>query len=148
VADPERLVVCPECDDLIPEDDWDWHSRQCRPVSALVNASDNDLIDWIHRRQMRNPHWYEKHDHIRSLAEQAVDKWRMGTMRPGLPAMFPAPPQVMAMPIITNTTQPAAITATVATINVRIPNVPMDEREAFGLAMEQIYEQWEDVCMP
>lgn len=147
----DRLVVCPECDDLIVEDEWDLHKRECVREGLLCQMSDASLSDYVDRKVRHDPRWYEKHDYIRRLAEEAVARLGKGVYTP---AMFPGPMQPVQKVnmgyINSNSTVPAtakfdfARNAVMHTLTVQFPTmIPLKREEAMALALDQLYEQWE-----
>lgn len=151
----DRLVVCPQCDELIVEDEWHVHRKECRD-GLLCEATEGELLNHIQRMSMREPHWYEKHDRIRKLAEEAVDRWEANNGRgPRFMAPAPQPGPTFSnqflnsnpvAPINMIAPQPASNftqNTTTYAIIVNLPHVPLKREEAVALAMDQLYEQWE-----
>ena len=70
----DRLVVCPECDELVVEDDWDIHKARCRDLH-LYEMGEHDFLDTIERRRRHDPYWWQDYDELDRAVEDSLNDY-------------------------------------------------------------------------
>lgn len=78
--EPDRLYLCPDCDEWIIEDEWDAHHEGCRP-RMLHELSEQQLADLIQYREQNVGDWAGRWEIVERWVADAVAYWNGGAHR-------------------------------------------------------------------
>lgn len=143
----DRLVVCPECDDLVVEDDWDLHKQSCRPI-RLHELSPDQLLQELDNRTRRDPHWADSFRRREQCIADACERYDGKGFQYGEYSLpYWQPDEQLA-----GITQNAILGrdhmrqySTIHTIRIHVPPFPIDKAMAHAIIREQIENQWREL---
>lgn len=142
----DRLVVCPECDEFIVEDEWLEHERACRPM-RLYEMSPDQLVQELDNRTRRDNNWAEHLHRREQCIADAYERYNGGGFQHGEYSLpFWQPDEQLAG------IQHGAILgrdhlrqySTIRTIKINVPPFPIDKAMAYAIIREQIEQQWRE----
>lgn len=136
---PDRLVVCPECDGLVIEDEWYAHRAACRPT-LLCNRSEPELYDLVNEyRKAHGPGWAQDLERMIQAAAKGYDPRRGSSC--SLPTVDPT--AFYAFTWDPNAAKPVT-TTNIHSLTLHLPpGLGADEVE--WLAREQLTEQYNEI---